>query len=57
MTYGDALQLARDAGFVESNPTLDLDGWDSLFKLVIIGVHAFGIYVDLNGCSPTAYPT
>ncbi len=46
MTYGDALQLARDAGFVESNPTLDLDGWDSLFKLVIIGVHAFGIYVE-----------
>lgn len=46
MDYSSALTLAREAGFVESNPTLDLDGWDSLFKLVIIGVHAFGVYVD-----------
>ncbi len=46
MSHGDALQLARDLGFLESNPTLDLDGWDSLFKLIIIGVHAFGVYVE-----------
>ena len=46
MSHGDALRLARDEGFLESNPSLDLDGWDSLFKLVIIGVHAFGVYVD-----------
>ncbi len=46
MSHADALELARKEGFLESNPTLDLDGWDSLFKLVIIGVHAFGVYVD-----------
>lgn len=46
MSHADALRLARELGFLESNPTLDLDGWDSLFKLVIIGVHAFGIYVE-----------
>ncbi len=46
MSHVDALELARREGFLESNPTLDLDGWDSLFKLVIIGVHAFGVYVD-----------
>jgi homoserine dehydrogenase len=45
MSYGDALSLARDLGFVESNPSLDIDGWDSLFKLIIITVHAFGVYV------------
>lgn len=45
MSHTDALELARKEGFLESNPTLDLDGWDSLFKLVIIGVHAFGVYV------------
>lgn len=45
MTYGDALKLAQDLGFAESNPTLDIDGWDSLFKLIIITVHAFGVYV------------
>ncbi|MBQ8438998.1 MAG: homoserine dehydrogenase [Alistipes sp.] len=45
MTYADALKLAQDLGFAESNPTLDIDGWDSLFKLIIITVHAFGLYV------------
>ena len=45
MSYADALKLAQDLGFAESNPTLDIDGWDSLFKLIIITVHAFGLYV------------
>ncbi|MDE5567191.1 MAG: homoserine dehydrogenase [Muribaculaceae bacterium] len=46
MPHTEALELARREGFLESNPTLDLDGWDSLFKLIIIGVHAFGVYVS-----------
>ncbi|MEE1147956.1 MAG: homoserine dehydrogenase [Alistipes sp.] len=45
MGYGAALKLAQDLGFAESNPTLDIDGWDSLYKLIIITVHAFGVYV------------
>lgn len=46
MPHQQALELARQEGFLESDPTLDLDGWDSLFKLIIIGVHAFGVYVS-----------
>ncbi len=45
MSYPDALKLAQDLGFAESNPSLDIDGWDSLFKLIIVTVHAFGLYV------------
>ncbi len=45
MSHAEALKLARELGFLESDPTLDLDGWDSLFKLVILTVHAFGVYV------------
>ena len=45
MSYGDALRLAQELGFAESNPTLDIDGWDSLFKLIIVTMHAFGVYV------------
>ena len=45
MGYKEALKLAQDLGFAESNPTLDIDGWDSLFKLIIVTVHAFGVYV------------
>ena len=46
MSYNDALKLAQDLGFAESNPTLDIDGWDSLFKLIIVTMHAFGVYVS-----------
>ncbi len=46
MSYKDALKLAQDLGFAESNPSFDVDGFDSLFKLVIITVHAFGTYVE-----------
>ena len=45
MPHSEALELARREGFLESNPGLDLDGWDSLYKLVIICMHAFGVYV------------
>ncbi|MBO5830055.1 MAG: homoserine dehydrogenase [Alistipes sp.] len=46
MSYDKALKLAQDLGFAESNPTLDIDGWDSLYKLIIITIHAFGVYVS-----------
>lgn len=46
MNYSEALKLAQDLGFAESDPTLDIGGWDSLFKLIIITIHAFGVYVE-----------
>ena len=46
MTYPDALALAQRLGFAESDPSLDIEGLDSLFKLVIITLHAFGRYVE-----------
>ncbi|MDE6145999.1 MAG: homoserine dehydrogenase, partial [Muribaculaceae bacterium] len=45
MTYEAALREAQEAGFAESDPSLDVDGWDSLSKLIIITVHAFGTYI------------
>lgn len=46
ISYDTALRMAQEAGFAESDPSLDVDGWDALSKLVIITVHAFGTYVD-----------
>lgn len=43
--YADALAEAQRLGFAESNPTLDVEGLDSLNKLVIIAVHSIGVYV------------
>ncbi len=46
LDYADALCQAQDLGFAERDPALDVDGLDALNKLVIITVHAFGIYVS-----------
>ena len=43
--YADALRRAQELGFAESDPTFDIEGYDSLFKLIIITVHALGVYV------------
>ncbi|MFK7785334.1 MAG: homoserine dehydrogenase [Crocinitomicaceae bacterium] len=44
--YAEALKKAQELGFAESNPTLDVDGFDSKFKLAILIKHAFGLSVD-----------
>ena len=43
--YDDALRQAQGLGFAEKDPSFDIEGFDSLFKLVIITVHALGTYV------------
>ncbi len=42
-TYESALADAQRLGFAESNPVLDVDGYDAKFKLIILTAHAFGI--------------
>lgn len=44
-SYANALAQAQVLGFAESDPSFDIEGYDSLFKLVIITVHALGAYV------------
>ncbi len=44
--YDSALRKAQSLGFAESDPTFDISGKDSLYKLIIITVHALGVYVD-----------
>lgn len=43
--YQSALARAQQLGFAESDPTRDISGLDSLSKLVIITLHALGVYV------------
>lgn len=44
-SYAQALAQAQKLGFAESDPTFDIGGFDALFKLIIITVHALGQYV------------
>jgi homoserine dehydrogenase len=45
-SYTDALKHAQELGFAESNPSFDVDGFDSMFKLIILALHGFGTLVD-----------
>ncbi len=44
--YESALKDAQSKGFAESDPTLDVDGWDAKFKLCIITGHAYGLFLE-----------
>jgi homoserine dehydrogenase len=42
MPFPEALEEAQRMGFAESNPALDIDGRDALYKCVILLLHSFG---------------
>jgi len=44
-SYADALKTAQELGFAESDPSLDVKGYDPKFKLAIAIAHTFGVFV------------
>ncbi len=46
LSFGEALKFAQANGFAESDPTLDVEGFDPKFKLCILLLHAFGVFVQ-----------
>ncbi|SKB55438.1 homoserine dehydrogenase [Sphingobacterium nematocida] len=47
-SYDAALKKAQELGFAETDPTLDVGGYDPKFKLAIVASHAYGLFVDPN---------
>ncbi|WP_140939602.1 homoserine dehydrogenase [Sphingobacterium lumbrici] len=45
-SYDDALKKAQELGFAETDPTLDVGGYDPKYKLAIVASHAYGIYIN-----------
>lgn len=43
MGYAEALQKAQQNGFAETDPWLDVAGFDTLNKLCLLTAHAFGV--------------
>ena len=43
LSFADALLLAQQLGFAESNPKLDVEGYDAVNKWTILLNHAYGI--------------
>lgn len=46
MEYGVALKQAQDLGFAETDPIMDVGGYDPKFKLAIATAHAYGLFID-----------
>ena len=44
-SYLEALNAAQDLGFAESDPSLDVKGFDAKYKLTIAIAHTFGVFV------------
>ena len=45
LAYDIALKQAQDLGFAETNPILDVGGYDPKFKLAIATAHAYGLFI------------
>ena len=45
-SYDIALKQAQDLGFAESDPILDVGGYDAKYKLVIAAAHAYGVLAN-----------
>lgn len=46
LPFKDALLLAQQLGYAESNPTLDVEGYDALNKWSFLLTHAYGVLPD-----------
>jgi len=46
LNYQTALKQAQDLGFAETDPTLDVGGFDAKFKLAIVASHAYRLYIQ-----------
>lgn len=46
LEYGVALKQAQDLGFAETDPIMDVGGYDPKFKLAIATAHAYGLFIN-----------
>jgi len=46
LDYTTALQQAQRLGFAETNPVLDVEGFDAKYKLSIVASHAYGLFIN-----------
>lgn len=46
LSYDVALKQAQDLGFAETDPILDVGGYDAKFKLTIATAHAYGLFIN-----------
>ena len=53
LEFEEALKIATDLGYVEANPSLDLDGHDAANKICLLAMNGFETYVDIDQIKTT----
>jgi len=48
LSFEQALREAQKLGYAEADPSMDIDGWDTACKIVILAVHILGVRITLN---------
>jgi len=46
LSYQEALEEAKDLGYAEADPTLDVNGWDAAHKAILLTSLAHGFIID-----------
>jgi len=46
--YAEALEEAKDLGYAEADPTLDVNGWDAAHKAILLAMLSYGFVIDCN---------
>ena len=46
LSYNEALKNAQEKGFAETDPTSDVEGFDAMYKTIILSLHAFGVILN-----------
>ena len=53
LDFNESLTIADGLGYLESDPSLDIDGIDAAHKITILASNAFDGFVDFNKLKPT----
>jgi homoserine dehydrogenase len=48
LPFGEVLQAAQKAGYAEADPSLDIDGYDTAHKAIILASLAYGFHVPME---------
>lgn len=46
ISYNEALREAQENGFAETDPTSDVEGYDIMYKTIIIALQSFGVIIS-----------
>jgi homoserine dehydrogenase len=54
MNFDKALELAKEKGFAENDPSEDIDGWDALYKMSILSRVGMNIDIACDKLTPVS---